>query len=344
MSQVSTLPLRLPLRPLPQATATASPFLSASAPLSCGLDRARDALNVDDVIERLLNLPPQHIGRPLTEQDIKLLVRAGRDVFLQQPTLLDLEAPLKVFGDVHGQYSDLLMLFDKAGPPPRSNFLFLGDYVDRGKQQLATICLLLAYKIKYPESFFLLRGNHECADISRQYGFYDECKSHYNIRLWKGFCDTFNCMPLAALIQDRIFCMHGGLSPDLHNLDQIRVLPRPMELPDSGIVCDLLWSDPSETVAGWGSNTTRGVSVTFGADVVQSFLQAQDMDLVVRAHQVVEDGYQFFADRGLVTVFSAPNYGGSFDNAGAVLDINESLECSFTVIGGCRGRTCPARN
>merc|ERR1719159_90172 len=107
-----------------------------------------------------------------------------------------------------------------------------------------------------------------------------------------------------------------------------------MELPDNGLVCDLLWSDPLEHASGWHSNASRGVSVAFGADVVKDFLAVQDLDLIVRAHQVVEDGYEFFADRWLVTVFSAPNYGGSFDNAAAVLEIRDELKCSFTCIGG----------
>ncbi|KAL2486454.1 Serine/threonine-protein phosphatase PP1 isozyme 2 [Abeliophyllum distichum] len=209
--------------------------------------------------------------------------------------------------DIHGQYGDLLRLFEYGGFPPEANYLFLGDYVDRGKYSLETICLLLAYKIKYPENFFLLRGNHECASINRIYGFYDECKRRFNVRLWKVFTDCFNCLPVAALIDDKILCMHGGLSPDLLNLDQIRNLPRPNDVPDSGLLCDLLWSDPSREVKGWGMND-RGVSYTFGPDKVAEFLMQHDMDLVCRAHQVVEDGYEFFADRQLVTIFSAPNY------------------------------------
>ncbi|XP_010495583.1 PREDICTED: serine/threonine-protein phosphatase PP1 isozyme 5-like [Camelina sativa] len=144
--------------------------------------------------------------------------------------------------DIHGQYSDLLRLFEYGGFPPAANYLFLGDYVDRGKQSLETIFLLLAYKIKYPENFFLLRGNHECASINRIYGFYDECKRRFNMKLWKLFTYTFNCLPVAAVIDEKILCMHGGLSPDLTNVEQIKNIERPSDIPDSGLLCDLLWS------------------------------------------------------------------------------------------------------
>ena len=179
--------------------------------------------------------------------------------------------------------------------------------MDRGKQSLETICLLLAYKIKYPENFFILRGNHECASINRIYGFYDECKRRYNIKLWKTFTDCFNCLPIAAIIDEKIFCMHGGLSPELASMDQIRRIMRPTDVPDTGLLCDLLWSDPDKDIVGWGEND-RGVSFTFGPDVVAAFLKRHDLDLICRAHQVVEDGYEFFAKRQLVTLFSAPNY------------------------------------
>ena len=136
----------------------------------------------------------------------------------------------KICGDIHGQYYDLLRLFEYGGFPPEANYLFLGDYVDRGKQSLETICLLLAYKIKYPENFFVLRGNHECASINRIYGFYDECKRRYNIKLWKTFTDCFNCLPIAAIIDEKIFTMHGGLSPDLNSMEQIRRVMRPTDV------------------------------------------------------------------------------------------------------------------
>jgi serine/threonine-protein phosphatase PP1 catalytic subunit len=230
-----------------------------------------------------------------------------RDIFLSQPCLLELEAPLKICGDVHGQYSDLLRLFEYGGFPPEANYLFLGDYVDRGKQGLEVICLLLAYKVKYPENFFMLRGNHECSSISRIYGFYDECKRRYNIKLWRVFCDVFNCLPFAAIVDEKVFCIHGGPSPELKDMQQIMAIKRPTDIPDVGMLCDFLWSDPDADVAGWGEND-RGVSYTYGTDVVADFLAKFDFDLVVRAHQVVENGYEFFGKRQLVTVFSAPNY------------------------------------
>lgn len=156
-------------------------------------------------------------------------------------------------------------------------------------------------------------------------------KRRYNIKLWKTFTDCFNCLPIAAVIDEKIFCMHGGLSPDLHNMDQIRRIARPTDVPDTGLLCDLLWSDPDKDVTGWSENE-RGVSFTFGADVVSRFLERHDLDLVCRAHQVVEDGYEFFARRQLVTIFSAPNYCGEFDNAGAMMTIDESLMCSFQIL------------
>ena len=289
--------------------------------------------NVLDLIDKLLENMHNRPERPvnLTENEIKFLANTSRQIFISQPMLLELQAPVKVCGDVHGQYTDLLRLFEIGEFPPKSNYLFLGDYIDRGKQSLETVSLLLAFKIRYPQNFFMLRGNHECASINRVYGFYDECKRRYSIKLWKVFTDCFNCMPIAALINDRIFCMHGGLSPELSSMDQIRKIPRPVDIPESGLLCDLLWSDPDLDVQGWGDND-RGVSFTFGKETISNFLRKHHLDLICRAHQVVEDGYEFFAKRQLVTIFSAPDYCGDFDNDGAIMEIDEELICKFRII------------
>nr|POF12172.1 serine/threonine-protein phosphatase pp1 isozyme 4 [Quercus suber] len=298
---------------------------------SSGPDLTQPSLHND-----FFGIKKSESGNRLTEADVSGLVSQLQDLQRKNAELEEennkLTSKLQTReAENDAQQKRLTNLKLKNGFPPNANYLFLGDYVDRGKQSLETICLLLAYKIKYPENFFLLRGNHECASINRIYGFYDECKRRFNVRLWKIFTDCFNCLPVAALIDDKILCMHGGLSPDLTNLDQIRNLTRPTDVPDSGLLCDLLWSDPGRDVKGWGMND-RGVSYTFGPDRVSDFLMKNDMDLVCRAHQVVEDGYEFFAERQLVTIFSAPNYCGEFDNAGAMMSVDDSLMCSFQIL------------
>ncbi|KAL3809081.1 hypothetical protein ACHAXA_007866 [Cyclostephanos tholiformis] len=312
----------------PQLTTT-YPANAAATPSSPQLSMEP----IQSVAQRLLGLrgsPPGTLAS-LAEDEIKLLCQRVRPILLAQPMLLELEAPLKICGDVHGQFTDLLRLFEYGGFPPESNYLFLGDYVDRGKQSLETVCLLICYKIMYPENFFILRGNHESAGINRIYGFYDECKRRYSIRLWKVFSDVFNCLPVSAIVDEKILCMHGGLSPEMERLQQIADLNRPCDVPDVGLMCDLLWSDPDTGVNGWAEND-RGVSFVFGADVVAAFLEQHDLDLLVRAHQVVEDGYEFFAGRRLVTLFSAPNYCGEFDNAGGMISVDENLMCSFQIL------------
>ena len=284
---------------------------------------------ITKLLESMYTRPNNQVN--LSESDVVYLITASSAIFTNQSILLELETPLKICGDIHGQYPDLLRLFQIGGFPPKSNYLFLGDYIDRGKQSLETVCLLLGYKIRYPENFFLLRGNHECASINRVYGFYDECKRRYSVKIWKKFSDCFNRMPIAAIVNRRIFCMHGGLSPELSNMDQIRRITRPVDIPETGLLCDLLWSDPDLDVQGWGEND-RGVSFTFGKETVSNFLRKHDLDLICRAHQVVEDGYEFFGNRKLVTVFSAPNYCGEFENAGAMMSVDENLMCTFEIL------------
>ncbi|KAK7398125.1 serine/threonine protein phosphatase Pzh1 [Neonectria magnoliae] len=291
-------------------------------------------IDLDDFIKRLLDAG--YAGKVtksvcLKNAEIVAICQRAREVFLSQPALLELDAPVKVVGDVHGQYTDLIRMFEMCGFPPMSNYLFLGDYVDRGKQSLETILLLLCYKLKFPENFFLLRGNHECANVTRVYGFYDECKRRCNVKIWKTFVDCFNTLPIAAIVAGKIFCVHGGLSPALSHMDDIRNIARPTDVPDYGLLNDLLWSDPADMEQDWEANE-RGVSYCFGKRVITDFLAVHDFDLICRAHMVVEDGYEFFNDRVLVTVFSAPNYCGEFDNWGAVMSVSAELLCSFELL------------
>jgi serine/threonine-protein phosphatase PP1 catalytic subunit len=289
--------------------------------------------NVDEILTKLLAAKSLKTQKPinLLENEVKWLAIKTKDIVIDQPIFLELESPLNVCGDIHGQFYDLIKIFDIAGTPPDCNYLFLGDYVDRGKFSLESICLLMCYKIKYPENFFLLRGNHECASINKIYGFYDDCKRRYSVKLWKIFTDLFNCLPISACIDDKILCMHGGISPELFSLDQLKKIARPTDIPDQGLLCDLMWSDPDKDVKGWGPND-RGISVTFSQSVIEKFLASQDLELICRAHQVVQDGYEFFGKKNLITLFSAPNYCSEFDNSGGVMIIDENLMCSFKMI------------
>jgi serine/threonine-protein phosphatase PP1 catalytic subunit len=288
---------------------------------------------LDSIIEQLTSLrtTDPNTKANISESDVSTLCSMAKTEFMKEPMLLEVNAPVKICGDIHGQYGDLLRLFEYGGYPPESNYLFLGDYVDRGKQSMEVICLLFAYRLKYPQKFFVLRGNHECSSINRLYGFYDECKRRYSVKLYRQFTDCFNCMPVSAIVGERILCMHGGLSPSLESLDSIRDIRRPTAVPDQGLMCDLLWADPDPDVKGWGEND-RGVSYTFGSDIVDSITSKLGIDLVCRGHQVVEDGYEFFAKRKLVTIFSACNYCGEFDNAGGLMSVKDDMMCSFQIL------------
>ena len=290
-------------------------------------------VDVENILDRLLAVKGNKPGKTvdLKEEEIKFLIDKSLSLIKEEKMLIELEAPLRVCGDIHGQYYDLLRIFEHCGYPGEYNFLFLGDYVDRGKQSLETICLLLAYKIKFPNKVHLLRGNHESSVTNRIYGFYDECKRRYNVRLWRNFTELFNFLPVAALIDEKILCMHGGLSPDLRNLNSISEITRPTDIPDSGLLCDLLWSDPDKETLEFDEND-RGVSWVFGEKIVNEFNRKNDLDLIIRAHQVVDDGYEFFANRQLITIFSAPNYCGEFDNSAGIMIIDEALTCSLKVL------------
>ncbi|RAH48318.1 serine/threonine protein phosphatase PP1 [Aspergillus brunneoviolaceus CBS 621.78] len=228
------------------------------------------------------------------------------------PDGVDLDSLTEKLLEVRGSRPGNLIRYPRGGYPPEANYLFLG-YINRGKQSIECTCLLLAYKIKYPENFFILRGNHECASINRLYDFYDECKRRYSVKVWKTFIECFNCLPIAAIVDDKIFGTHGGLRPNLNSIEQVRHIMRPT---------DLLWADPDKGITGW-SEIDRGVSFTFGPNVVSRLTQKHNIDLICRTHQCVEYGYGFFAKPQFVTLF---------DNSGAMMSVDESLHCSFQVM------------
>ena len=250
--------------------------------------------------------------------------------------LLKLDAPLMVVGDVHGQFNDAMEFIAIGGDPKDTKYLFLGDYVDRGLNSIETITALLCLKMMYPKNVYMLRGNHETKEISKIYGFFDECIERYNSQeIWDKFNLVFDYLPLAAIISDRIFCVHGGISQQMKNIDQIREISRPLSvIQENSFINDLLWADPSPDNQLGYQQSERGISFTFGHDVARQFLDENDFDLICRAHQVVIDGYEFpfYPEQTVVTVFSAPNYCQEFGNKGAMLKITDGLACSFEFI------------
>ncbi|KAF9688058.1 hypothetical protein SADUNF_Sadunf02G0157400 [Salix dunnii] len=280
----------------------------------------------------------------LDSYEVGELCYAVEQIFMQEPTVLQLKAPIKVFGDLHGQFGDLMRLFDEYGFPSAAgdityiDYLFLGDYVDRGQHSLETITLLLALKaklmlsIEYPENVHLIRGNHEAADINALFGFRIECIERMGesdgIWAWTRFNQLFNYLPLAALIEKKIICMHGGIGRSIHSVEQIEKLERPITM-DAGsiILMDLLWSDPTEndSIEGLRPNARGPGLVTFGPDRVTDFCKKNKLQLIIRAHECVMDGFERFAQGQLITLFSATNYCGTANNAGAILVVGRGL-------------------
>ncbi|XP_038981318.1 serine/threonine-protein phosphatase BSL1 homolog [Phoenix dactylifera] len=282
--------------------------------------------------------PPANRSFFLDSYEVGELCHAAEQIFMQEPTVLQLKAPVKVFGDLHGQFGDLMRLFDEYGFPSTAgdityiDYLFLGDYVDRGQHSLETITLLLALKIEYPENIHLIRGNHEAADINALFGFRLECVERMGesdgIWAWTRFNQLFNYLPLGALIEKKIICMHGGIGRSINSVEQIEKLERPITMDVGSIILmDLLWSDPTEndSIEGLRPNARGPGLVTFGPDRVTDFCKRNKLQLIIRAHECVMDGFERFAQGQLITLFSATNYCGTANNAGAILVVGRGL-------------------
>ncbi|XP_013604374.1 PREDICTED: serine/threonine-protein phosphatase BSL2 isoform X1 [Brassica oleracea var. oleracea] len=270
--------------------------------------------------------------------EIADLCDSAERIFSSEPTVLQLKAPIKIFGDLYGQFGDLMRLFDEYGSPSTAgdisyiDYLFLGDYVDRGQHSLEVISLLLALKVEYQHNVHLIRGNHEAADINALFGFRIECIERMGERdgiwVWHRINRLFNWLPLAASIEKKIICMHGGIGRSINHVEQIENIQRPITMDAGSIVLmDLLWSDPTEndSVEGLRPNARGPGLVTFGPDRVMEFCNNNDLQLIVRAHECVMDGFERFAQGHLITLFSATNYCGTANNAGAILVLGRDL-------------------
>lgn len=269
----------------------------------------------------------------LSSHELRLLLNAAMDILLDESNVPNVPLPVTICGDIHGQFPDLLNLLACTGGIGTTgmHYTFLGDLVDRGFNSVEVLSFLLLMKVKYPRNITLIRGNHETRQLTATYGFYDECKRKFNtLDVWRQCMEMFDCMPVAALIEGRGFCVHGGLSPQVHTIDHIRLLTRRQEIPAEGALSDLLWSDPSNT-DGWVVSQ-RGAGHLFGGDVAREFLYRNSLNLMARAHQLVREGFIYhFEEEYVCTVWSAPNYCYRCGNLASVLRVYEDESREFVV-------------
>ncbi|KAI7883000.1 serine/threonine-protein phosphatase 2B catalytic subunit A1 [Lichtheimia hyalospora FSU 10163] len=269
-------------------------------------------------------------GRLSEEQAIYIITKAT-DIFKQEPNLLHVAAPITVCGDIHGQYYDLMKLFEIGGDPASTRYLFLGDYVDRGYFSIECVLYLWALKMWYPTSLFLLRGNHECRHLTDYFTFKIECVHKYSENVYDACMDSFCALPLAAVMNKQFLCVHGGLSPELMTLDDFSTINRFREPPTQGMMCDLLWADP---IDNFGSETgrelfvhnhIRGCSYFYTYAATCAFLERNGLLSVIRAHEAQDAGYRMYRKNkttsfpAVITIFSAPNYLDVYNNKAAVL-------------------------
>ena len=268
-------------------------------------------------------------GKILPEKVLRRCCEKVKEILREESNVQPVSAPVTLCGDIHGQFYDLLELFRIGGEVPDTNYVFMGDFVDRGYNSVETFELLMCYKIKYPSHVTLLRGNHESRQITVVYGFLDEIVRKYgNSNPWSYCIEVFDLLPIGAVIDGEVLCLHGGLSPEIRTIDQIRTIERNVEIPHDGPFCDLMWSDP-DNIETWVLSN-RGAGWLFGSKVTQEFNHINGLQLIARAHQLAQDGYMYwFPGDILVTVWSAPNYCYRCGNLAAILEIDQNLNRNF---------------
>uniref|UniRef100_A0A5F9DM35 Serine/threonine-protein phosphatase n=2 Tax=Oryctolagus cuniculus TaxID=9986 RepID=A0A5F9DM35_RABIT len=307
--------------------------------------------------------------KQLNENQVRTLCEKAKEILTKESNVQEVRCPVTVCGDVHGQFHDLMELFRIGGKSPDTNYLFMGDYVDRGYYSVETVTLLVALKVRYPERITILRGNHESRQITQVYGFYDECLRKYgNANVWKYFTDLFDYLPLTALVdgqsrhvkllleiptshvesaRDRVpaallsvkhlTCAHPGKQQIfcLHG-----GLSPSIDTLDHIRALDRLQEVPHEGPMcdllwsdpddrGGWGISPRGAGYTFGQDISETFNHANGLTLVSRAHQLVMEGYNWCHDRNVVTIFSAPNYCYRCGNQAAIMELDDTLKYSF---------------
>jgi len=271
----------------------------------------------------------------LSEADALEMINRAAAILRKEPNLMRLNDPITVCGDIHGQFFDLLKLLEIGGDPKDQQYLFLGDYVDRGCFGCEVVLYLFAFKIKYPDSFFLLRGNHECRHLTAYFNSKQETKYKYSMAVYDAMMNAFDCLPLACILNGRFLCVHGGLSPEIKKVEEINSIHRFREPPSSGPMCDLLWSDPMEDEGNtdealYVHNDLRGCSYVFSYAATCQFLVANHLLSVIRAHEAQDEGFRLYKKSStgfpaVICIFSAPNYCDTYDNKAAIIRFQNNL-------------------
>lgn len=288
-------------------------------------------MNLDWCLEQLYE------GKLLPAETIRALCFKLKEPLVKESNVVHISTPVTVVGDIHGQFHDLLEIFHIGGPLPSTNYVFLGDYVDRGLYSVETITLLITLKLRYPSRIHLIRGNHESRQITQSYGFYTECLNKFGegSQVWQYFTDLFDYLVLACIIDDTIFCVHGGLSPNIQSIDQIRIIDRIREIPHDGAMADLVWSDPEDDRNEFTSSqfkvSPRGAGYTFGRAIVDKFFSINGVTKMLRAHQLCNEGYQDYFGGKVTTVWSAPNYCYRCGNKASILELYSPTDFYFNV-------------
>jgi serine/threonine-protein phosphatase 2B catalytic subunit len=266
----------------------------------------------------------------ISKQDACAIIKQTTKILSYEPNLLQISDPVVIIGDIHGQYYDLLKILELGGKFTEMNYLFLGDYVDRGAFSIEVLLLLYSIKLNFPSSVFLLRGNHECRHLTSYFNFRAECLYKYDLELYDLVMNSFDYLPLACLVNKRFLGLHGGISPNLVSISDIEQFNRVSEPARSGIFCDILWSDPLDVTPQsckqkYLPNSVRGCGYYFGGSAVRKFLRKNKLFSIIRAHEAQLEGYKMNKWTGadkfpeVITVFSAPNYCDIYHNKGAII-------------------------
>ena len=253
-----------------------------------------------------------------------------------EPNILKVQDPVTVVGDIHGQYYDLLKLLEVGGAPETTKYLFLGDYVDRGAFSIECVLLLCAIKLNFKSTILMLRGNHECRQMTSFFNFKQECEIKYDLEVYDRIMEAFDCLPISCLINEKFLAIHGGISPDIDKVADITKINRFTEPPKTGPMCDMLWSDPVEKneealTVSWLENSTRGCSYVFGAQAATPFLTKNSILSIIRAHEAQLEGFKMYKWNNnvdfpsVITIFSAPNYCDVYNNKAAVISFKNNM-------------------